>query len=339
MKSEKGVTLMSLVTYIVLMMIVLVILATVRANFQSNLKEVNQQGAQASEISKFNMYFLQEVKKQGNDIESISDNEILFTMGNKYTFKNNAIYLNDNINIAEKSEDEEWTFSYNLVNGKKIITVTIIKQDEKNSEQKIEYVLNDKNLVQKYEDEETYIEITNILPIEYQQVEYVTFQNDATNGYNNCINTLVKFSEADKIEFTYKSVDTAGRLMFIAGYDTSPDNYPYLADNFYQSGFTSIITTPSSLSRGEASDGTKRTINLTYTSSSTSYISFGSWIDVTWSRTIDWYSFKIWKGDTQLRDFIPCYRKSDNIAGMYDIVNEEFYTNCGSGQFLSGPEK
>lgn len=35
-------------------------------------------------------------------------------------------------------------------------------------------------------------------------------------------------------------------------------------------------------------------------------------------------------------DFIPCYRKADNVAGMYDIVNNVFYTNTGSGSFIVG---
>lgn len=152
MKSEKGVTLMSLTIYILLMIIVIAILATVRSNFESNLKEVTQQGDQISEISKFNIYFLQEVKKQGNDISSHSENEILFKTGNKYTFRDNAIYLNDNINIAESIG--ECVFSYNLVNGKKIVTVKIKLLSGEG--QTIEYVLNDENLLQKYEDETDY---------------------------------------------------------------------------------------------------------------------------------------------------------------------------------------
>lgn len=35
---------------------------------------------------------------------------------------------------------------------------------------------------------------------------------------------------------------------------------------------------------------------------------------------------------------IPCYRKSDNKPGMYDIVNNIFYTNQGTGEFLVGPD-
>lgn len=33
---------------------------------------------------------------------------------------------------------------------------------------------------------------------------------------------------------------------------------------------------------------------------------------------------------------IPCYRKSDNVIGMYDIINNVFYTNKGSGTFTKG---
>lgn len=34
----------------------------------------------------------------------------------------------------------------------------------------------------------------------------------------------------------------------------------------------------------------------------------------------------------------PCYRKSDNVAGMYDIVRDVFLTNVGTGTFLVGPD-
>ena len=56
------------------------------------------------------------------------------------------------------------------------------------------------------------------------------------------------------------------------------------------------------------------------------------------------YSFKIYDNETLIRDFIPCYcAKSvkdvtgkvcpQNTIGLYDIVNNEFYTNQGDGNF------
>lgn len=55
------------------------------------------------------------------------------------------------------------------------------------------------------------------------------------------------------------------------------------------------------------------------------------------------YSFKIFEGGLNgnggalLMDFIPCYRTFDNKPGLYDAVNDVFYTNQGTGEFILGP--
>ena len=43
---------------------------------------------------------------------------------------------------------------------------------------------------------------------------------------------------------------------------------------------------------------------------------------------------QIYENDILVRDFIPCIRKQDNKPGLYDIVNNVFYTNQGTGEFL-----
>lgn len=48
------------------------------------------------------------------------------------------------------------------------------------------------------------------------------------------------------------------------------------------------------------------------------------------------FSFKMWDNNTLVRDFIPCINDSD-VAGLYDIVNNVFYSNAGSGSFTIGP--
>ena len=47
---------------------------------------------------------------------------------------------------------------------------------------------------------------------------------------------------------------------------------------------------------------------------------------------------KMTQGEKLVRDFIPCYRKADNEAGLYDLVNGKFYTNKGTGEFILGGE-
>ena len=48
------------------------------------------------------------------------------------------------------------------------------------------------------------------------------------------------------------------------------------------------------------------------------------------------YNCKIWDNGTLIRNFIPCYRISDNELGLYDLVNNVFYTNQGTGTFIKG---
>ena len=49
------------------------------------------------------------------------------------------------------------------------------------------------------------------------------------------------------------------------------------------------------------------------------------------------YLFKIYDNDVLVRDFIPCKNPSGAI-GLYDLVNNQFYQNAGTGTFIAGPE-
>ena len=48
--------------------------------------------------------------------------------------------------------------------------------------------------------------------------------------------------------------------------------------------------------------------------------------------------FKVYDNDTLVRDYVPCYRRTDNAAGLYDLVNNTFYPNVGTGNFTIGSE-
>jgi len=48
------------------------------------------------------------------------------------------------------------------------------------------------------------------------------------------------------------------------------------------------------------------------------------------------YSSQIYDNDVLVRDFVPCYRKSDGVIGLYDLVEGKFYSNLGSGNFIKG---
>ena len=50
------------------------------------------------------------------------------------------------------------------------------------------------------------------------------------------------------------------------------------------------------------------------------------------------YSLDITIDGVKERDFVPCYRKADNVIGLYDLVYGTFYTNAGSGTFTKGQD-
>lgn len=48
------------------------------------------------------------------------------------------------------------------------------------------------------------------------------------------------------------------------------------------------------------------------------------------------YKLKLWADGELVRWFVPCKRNADNVLGLYDVVNNQFYTNSGSGSFTGG---
>lgn len=64
MKSSRGITTTSLIIYIIVMMIVIGVIASITSFFYTNVLNIENSSA-ISEITKFNMYFLDEVKNKG----------------------------------------------------------------------------------------------------------------------------------------------------------------------------------------------------------------------------------------------------------------------------------
>lgn len=65
----------------------------------------------------------------------------------------------------------------------------------------------------------------------------------------------------------------------------------------------------------------------------------GSSGDVTSKREYKLYSARISKGHEIIRDYIPCYRKSDGVVGLYEKVTGQFLTNdANTGSFAKGAD-
>lgn len=138
MKSDRGVTTTSLIIYIIAMTIVVGIIATINSFFYSNVMNIEDESSNISELTKFNMYFLADIKKENNDIIKISENAITFSSGNTFTFQDNAIYLNS-IRICENVKNLQ--FNVNKYTDKNIVNVLITIGDNMEYTKTTKYVM------------------------------------------------------------------------------------------------------------------------------------------------------------------------------------------------------
>lgn len=205
------------------------------------------------------------------------------------------------------------------------------------------------------------LEITR-LPKEYQEVEWIG------NIGNSYINTNYKFtSEIAKVKtkYLYTGLGTIRSVYGSSGNGSGGDTnwfILYCPTGYPQLNRAYIGNTPSifehsplqtyaiycdELSCNETS--ATRIVNGTiYNSSRTGTIISNSDIclftdtrdNSVQSRYahINMYYCQIYDNNELVRNMIPCYRKSDNEIGMYDTVNDVFYTNQGTGTFTKGPD-
>lgn len=139
MDSSRGVTTTNLIIYVIAMLIVIGIIATITSFFYTNVTNLEDNSSNVSEITKFNMYFLQEVKNRNNDIITISEKSITFLTGNTFTFQDNSIYMNSS-RISENIKDLK--FSLEEINSKKVITVLITIGENLEYTKTTKYVMN-----------------------------------------------------------------------------------------------------------------------------------------------------------------------------------------------------
>ena len=140
MKSQKGVTLMSLVVYVIVILVALTMLATITASFRSAVDNVDEDAETIADYNRFNMYILKEVKKTGNNIIECTDTDVKFSTGAEYKYEENTIYLLENDKKIALVEDiTECKFAKKDENGKVSLQVDIKigNQDKKT----VEYTL------------------------------------------------------------------------------------------------------------------------------------------------------------------------------------------------------
>lgn len=116
MINSKGITLTSLVIYIIIMLMVIGVISSVSLMFYSNTEHLDNATKDMAEFNNFNNYFIKEIKSANNKINQISEDGkyIIFDSGNSFIQKDNKIFFNDlqisknvnNINFAYYKDTE-----------------------------------------------------------------------------------------------------------------------------------------------------------------------------------------------------------------------------------------
>ena len=121
MNSNKGVTLTSVIIYIIGMSIVVGVISTLTSYFYKNI-DIEDINAATGQYTKFTQSFAEETNKENNSVIDCKTNYIVFSSGNQYTYmtENKSIYKN-NIKICENVDI--CSFSYSIINGKYSVTV------------------------------------------------------------------------------------------------------------------------------------------------------------------------------------------------------------------------
>jgi len=124
MKSQKGITLITLTVYIIGLAIVIAMVAVVSGFFYNNIEDVATNIKPNTEIAKFYSFFSEEMNYDNIKVLEYDEDYIVFSNGVQYAYieENQGIYK-DRVKISEGVS--RCKFRYYIENGKHMIGVEI----------------------------------------------------------------------------------------------------------------------------------------------------------------------------------------------------------------------
>lgn len=197
------------------------------------------------------------------------------------------------------------------------------------------------------------------LPDGYQEVEYIeaTYSSASQFPY---IDTDVVFAEKSEIDLTYMALSS--NVYICGSHHTSTDSgrtiveCPVLGngigsyrlgDNIYSASASINVKHNVILSRNRCVEDDVALTAVetgTFRSGATPLYLFAenmygnAYQYSSASARIYSYTLTDTSNNTITQQLIPCYRISDNTAGMIDLVSKTFLANAGTGTFLVGPD-
>ena len=341
-KANKGITLIALVITIVVLIILAAVVISLSLNSngifnrakQAKDEYANSQSYEAQQVNALDAEITKHINDK-NDIPNVPTYTITYNLdggsitGEKNTYKSN----DDNYTLPLPTKDGCTFIGWTGSNGETPQTTVIIS---KGSTEDKEYAANWAS--------STFG--TNYTQLEYIQSTGVQYIN---TGYKPKNNTGIY------ADFEFTDVETTQQRLYSAECLTN-DNTG-LCYSFYINGgncfaYTYQNSTGNWINTGYVVDILRHKLKFNINNTKNMYLDNESYsIEGTATNdaiynmmifanirtgSIDGYGklklyyFKIYEGNTLIRNYVPCKRKTDNKPGLYDIINNVFYINQGS---------
>jgi len=185
------------------------------------------------------------------------------------------------------------------------------------------------------------------LPNEFTQVDYIQssgtqYIDTGVKAYGLSTNYEIEFAPTYLFDFNFllSARENSSSRRFDLGWGSS--GYGYLGYNNGSLAFSGLALTKTKITKNQD----KYYVNDEYIDKVT-LVDYSTPVNLTLFANNNngtlanyahakLYRLKLYEYDRLIRDFIPCYRNSDNVVGLYDIVEGNFYTNKGTGVFTYG---
>jgi hypothetical protein len=185
------------------------------------------------------------------------------------------------------------------------------------------------------------------LPTEYQALEYI----DSTG--TQYIDTGVNINtETDTTTFIFQALDKTIYKWFFGEYDAGAriglgsgdgtDKRNVLYGTTTQKVADSLLYNTKHIYKVDKNGITIDQTNIlgftAFESTSTLHLgnlNYDSGSSYTASTRI--WGYRHTRDGAMVRYMVPCYRIADDVVGMYDLIENKFYENKGTGSFIKGP--
>lgn len=195
------------------------------------------------------------------------------------------------------------------------------------------------------------------LPSEYQAVEYIG--NTGTQYIKTGYTPTPSYNTRIDMQYMFTATQAGDKMLFGSRGGSSSITYQgeaysgaqwYCGGGYYQfrnvlrNVGTALNTKYTFLINGNTMtiNGSSASQNQTRTTGSALELYIFAWNSNGKAEYINSgariYQLKFTVNGIVEADFVPCYRKSDNVAGMYDLIGKRFLTNAGTGTFTVGAD-